>query len=82
MKSVYFCVCVSGGVCVWGCVFVGILAWLHHLLRDVVEEVPAAEGEGGLEESQRHLTHRRLLQELKRHAGHKVVAVACQRAPR
>lgn len=31
----------------------------NHFLRDVVEEVPAAEGEGRLQEGQSDLTHRR-----------------------
>lgn len=30
----------------------------NHLLRDIVEEVPAAEGEGRLQEGQSDLTHR------------------------
>lgn len=34
-----------------------VLAWLHDLLCDVVEEIPAAVGEGGLKEGQRYLTH-------------------------
>jgi len=32
---------------------------INHFLRDVVEEVPAAEGEGRLQEGQRDLTHGR-----------------------
>lgn len=32
---------------------------LHHFFCDVVEEVPAAEGEGGLQEGERDLPDRR-----------------------
>lgn len=34
-----------------------VLAWLHDLLCDIVEEIPAAVGKGGLKESQRYLSH-------------------------
>lgn len=46
-----------------------LLARLHHLLRHVVEEVPAAVGKRGLKEGQRHLSHRWFLEELEGHAG-------------
>lgn len=42
------------------------LAWLHHLLCNVVEEVPPAEGKRGLQEGQRDLPHRRVSDELER----------------
>lgn len=34
-------------------------SWFNHLLCDVVEKIPAAEGKGGLQEGQGDLAHRR-----------------------
>lgn len=46
-----------------------ILAWLHDLFCDIVEEIPATVGEGGLKKGQRYLSHWRLLTEFKGHTG-------------
>ncbi len=58
------CVCVCVCVCVQA-----ILSRLHNFLCDVVEEIPAAVGEGGLQKSQSDLSHRRVLTESERLAG-------------
>lgn len=42
-----------------------VLAWLHNLLCDIVEEIPAAVGKGGLEEGQCYLSHGGILTEFK-----------------
>lgn len=46
-----------------------VLAWLHDLFCDIVEEIPATVGEGGLKKGQRYLSHWRLLTEFKGHTG-------------
>lgn len=46
-----------------------ILAWLHNLLCDIVEEIPATVGKWGLEEGQSYLSHWRVLTEFKRYVG-------------
>ena len=69
-------------VCVCVCVCVSSLARLHQLLGDVVEEVPAAEGEGGLQEGQRDLPHGRVPDELKGILRAQRTIVSCRGSPR
>ena len=53
-----------------------ILAWLHDFLRDIIEEIPAAVGEGGLKKGQRYLSHWWVLAEFKGCAGPQGVIVS------
>lgn len=72
LRDVLFCWCSSALLEV-------VLAWLHHLLCHVIEEVPAAVGKGGLEEGQGDLPHRGVLLEFEGHARHQGVVVAWRR---
>lgn len=61
------------------CRVCAVLAWLYDFFRDVVEEIPAAVGEGGLKKGQRYLSHRRVLPELKGLAGPQGTVVTWRR---
>lgn len=55
-------------------------AWFDHLFCDIVEEVPPAEGKGGLEEGQRNPPHCRALEKREGHVWSQSIIVACAKA--